>query len=330
MDRPDAAFYCVSSGRYFLGAVALVNSLRLVGQSEPIFVLDSGLSPAQRELLSREATVVPAPGDTTPFLLKTVAPLDHPAQTMVLLDADIIVTRPLSDLILRASEGRVLAVEHEHDRYFPQWGALLGLEPSRRGRYVSSSLVLLGGDPGRRVLQLMHEVQPRIGIERTPYSVPNPDLASLSGAFPQSPVDHPFFFADQDVLNAILASAVDPDRIQMLGRGAEAIIPFTGLRVTDEATLRCRWEDGSEPYALHHYLPAKPWLQPTIPGVYTQLLLRLLHGPGIAIRVPQGELPPHLRPGIVAAARRWYLGYVMERLTAARKRLLGRAQPARG
>ena len=83
-------------------------------------------------------------------------------------------------------------------------------------------------------------------------------------------------------------------------------------------------------YAVHHYLPAKPWLQPTIPGVYTRLLMRLLHGPDVAIRVPDGELPLHLRPGIVAAARRWYHGYFTARLSAVRDRVLGSAEPAGG
>ena len=99
---PPAAFYCVSSEMFFLGAVALINSLRLVGHREPVFVLDCGLTPTQRELLSADATVVPAPGPTTPFLLKTVAPLRHPAEVMVLIDADIIVTRSLGELIDRA------------------------------------------------------------------------------------------------------------------------------------------------------------------------------------------------------------------------------------
>jgi hypothetical protein len=330
MDRPETAFYCVSSGMYFIGAVALVNSLRLLGHAEPIFVLDTGLSPAQCELLRKEATLVAAPGDTTPFLLKTVAPLRHPAEVMVLLDADIIVARPLTELIERASPGRVLAVEHGHDRFFPQWGDLLGLGTSRPRPYVSSSLVLMGGPPGKRVIGLMHEAQPRIGIERTPYSEPAPDLDSLTRGFEETAADQPFFFADQDVLNAILASEVDPGRIEVLDRRAEAITPFTGLRVIDEATLRCAYDDGTEPYAVHHYLPTKPWLQTTAPGVYTQLLLRLLHGPDVAIRVPDGDLPPHLRSGIVAAARRWYLGYFTERVRAVRDRLLGRAEPARG
>jgi hypothetical protein len=330
MGNPRTAIYCVSSAMYFLGAVALVNSLRLLGHAEPIFVLDAGLSTAQRALLSEQATLVPAPAETTPFLLKTVAPLAHPAEVSVLLDADIIVTRPLTNLIARAAEDRVLAVEHEHDRFFPQWGELLGLGASKRRPYVSSSLVLMGGAVAKRVIRVMHETQPRIGIERTPYATGNPDLASLRPGFDESTADQPFFFADQDVLNAVLASAIDADRIELLDRRAEAIIPFSGLRVIDPATLRCAYDDGTEPYAIHHYLPAKPWLQPTRPGVYTQLMIRLLHGHDVALRVPVEELPPHLRPGMVAAARRWYHGYFTARLSAVRDRLLGGAEPARG
>jgi hypothetical protein len=330
MERPRAAFYCVSSARYFLGAVALVNSLRLLGHAEPIFVLNAGLSPTQRQVLSQQATVVPAPTETTPFLLKTVAPLAHPAEVKVLIDADSIVTRPLTDLIDRASEGRVLAVRHERNRFFPQWGDLLGLGTSKRRAYVSSSLVLMGGEVGGRVISLMHEAQPRIEIERTPYATGDPDLASLRPGLEETTSDQPFFFADQDVLNAVLASAIDADRIEVLERRAEAIIPFRGLKVIDEATLRCAYDDGTEPYAIHHYLPAKPWLEPTFPGVYTQLMIRLLHGRDVALRVPTEELPPHLRPGMVAAARRWYHGYFTARLRAVRDRLLGTAEPARG
>ena len=54
----DAAFYCVADERYFLGAVAVVNSLRLHGHTEPVFVGDCGLTSRQRELLDPHATVV--------------------------------------------------------------------------------------------------------------------------------------------------------------------------------------------------------------------------------------------------------------------------------
>jgi hypothetical protein len=317
---PPAAFYCVSSGAYFLGAVALINSLRLLGHSEPIFVLDRGLSSDQRQLLEHEVTLVPAPEDTTPFLLKTVAPLRHPAEVMVLIDADIIVTRPMTELIDRASEGRVMAVEHQMDRFFPEWGDLLGLTSSRHRQYVSSSLVIAGGELGRRVVRLMDEAQGRIQIERTPYAGELPDFDFVGGNFSLSEPHHPFFFADQDVLNAVLSAEVDPQRVDALERRLEAAVPFTGLRVVDERTLRCAYEDGTEPYAVHHIFPVKPWIEPTMSGVYQELLLRLLLGSDVAIGVPRHHLPLHLQPGVIAGARRWYRGPLMARVRALRNR----------
>jgi hypothetical protein len=319
----------VASEIYFLGAVALVNSLRLLGHAEPIFVLDRGLSPAQRELIEREVTLVPSPGDTTPFLLKTVAPLSHPAEVMVLLDADIIVTRPFTELIERASRGRVLAVEHGQDRFFPEWGELLGLGKAKHRPYVTSSLVLAGGEVGRRAIRLMHEAQPRIEIERTPYAVAQPDLGSLGDTFAETMGGNPFFYADQDVLNAVLACEIPPSQIELLERPVEAIVPFQGLRVADETTLRCVYEDGSQPYAVHHFL-SKPWLEPTIPGVYSQLLVRLLQRRDVAVQVPQRELPLHLRPGLLAAAERWYRGPLSERVRALRARMAGVREPTGG
>jgi hypothetical protein len=317
---PRAAFYCVSSGLFFLGAVAMVNSLRLLGHSEPIFVLDCGLSAAQRDFLSAEATVVAAPKSTTPFLLKTVAPLRHPAEVMVLIDADIIVTRSLEHLIHHARQGRIVAVEHGQDRYFPEWGDLIG-RTARHRRYVSSSLVLLGGPVGSNVIQNMDRVQRRIDLERTPYSGSVPDFASLGGSFPDTDPRHPFYFADQDVLNAILATQVDAEQVEVLDRRAEAITPFTGLRLIDEKTLRCTFEDGTEPFAVHHFMPTKPWLEPTIPGVYSRLLTRLLYGPDVALHVPHSELPDHLTPGLVGAARSWRRGGLSARFRALRARM---------
>jgi hypothetical protein len=311
---------------YFLGAVALVNSLRLLGHAEPIFVLDCGLSPSQRTLLGSQATVVAAPDDRTPFLLKTVAPHRHPAEVMVLLDADIIVTRPLTELIDSASRGRALAVEHGEDRFFDEWGELLGAR-ARHRPYVSSSLVLLGGEIGREVIRLMDELQGRIEIERTPFSSPRPDFSAHGGDFQRMGRDDPFFFADQDVLNAVLAAGVNPDRVEAVDRRLEATVPFAGLSVVDEDALRCAYEDGLEPYAVHHVLAAKPWLEPTMGGVYTRLLLRLLLGPDVAIRVPKRDLPLHLQPGVIAGARRWYRGPFSAGVRTVRERLRRASRP---
>jgi 3-mercaptopyruvate sulfurtransferase SseA len=59
---PTAAFYAVSDSSYFLGAVGLINSLRLIGHLEPIYLLDCGLEEWQREAIEGEVTIVPDAG----------------------------------------------------------------------------------------------------------------------------------------------------------------------------------------------------------------------------------------------------------------------------
>ena len=269
----------------------MLNSLRVLGHREPVYILDCGLTPHQRRLLEPHATLVPAPSEAPPWLLKTEAPLRHPAEVMVLIDADIIVTRSLVGLVEQASRGKVVAFGNSNDRFVPEWGELLGLGRSRRRQYVSSSLLLLSGPLGSEVLNLMADMPDRVDFDRTFWRADDPD--------------YPFRYGDQDVVNAILASRVDPGQVVEVEGQLEAVMPFNGLRVIEAKTLRCAYDDGTEPYVLHHYLPMKPWLEPTIPGVYTELLVRLLRGSDVAVRLPGRELPPHLRPGLVASAKRW-------------------------
>jgi hypothetical protein len=292
----SAAFYCVADSSYFLGAVGMLNSLRMLGHREDVFILDCGLTPDQRGQLAPHATLVPGPVDAPPCLLKTVAPLRHPADVMVLIDADIVVTRSLAKLIERASEGRVLAIKDGEDRYFPEWGALLGTGPPRRQPYVSVSLVILGDGPGREVVALMDEMQTRIDVQGSPFAGRVPDRAFFRGDYAAPAARHPFFYPEQDVLNAILATRVDPSRIEVLDRRSEADPPFAGLRVVDEQTLRCSYRDGTEPYALHHFA-LKPWLERTFHSPYARLLRRLLISSDLPLRVPEDQVPLRLRTG---------------------------------
>jgi hypothetical protein len=282
---PPAAFYCVSDARYFLGAVGMLNSLRLLGHLEPVYLLDCGLTPHQRELLEPHATLVPAPSAAPPWLLKTVAPLRHPAEVMVLIDADIVATRSLAELIERAAEPRVIAVANDTDRFVPEWGELLGLGKVRRQPYLSSGLVFLGHPLGEEVLRLMAELQDRVDFDRTFWRANVPD--------------YPFLYGDQDVLNAILASRTDRERVTALPNRLVPNPPFKALRVIDEAALRCAYRDGTEPYAVHHFA-TKPWLEPTHHGVYSRLLRRLLTGADLAVPIREEELPMRLRSGFRA------------------------------
>jgi hypothetical protein len=287
---PPAAFYCVSSDVYFIGAVGLINSLRLAGHDEPVYVLDCGLGPRRRELIEPEATVIDAPAGGRPFALKTVAPLASPAETMVLIDADMIVTRPLGELIERASSGGVVAFRNKADRHVPEWGELLDLGEVRRQPYVSSGLVAMARDPGEEVLRLMDDRQGRVDLERT--------------YFEEHADDYALLYSDQDVLNAILASRVEPDRLVALDPRLCAETPFEGLRVVDVARLSCAYDDGTEPYVVHHALSPKPWQAPAYDGVYSRLLRRVLTSPDVAIALDEAELPRWLRRGPLAYAAR--------------------------
>ncbi|MGI8461346.1 MAG: hypothetical protein ACR2OC_06860, partial [Solirubrobacterales bacterium] len=160
--RSRTAFYCMSSSAYFLGAVAMVNSLRLLGHDEPVYLLDLGLTGEQRARLAPEVSFVESPPDLQPWLAKTVAPLAHPAEVMVLIDVDLVLTRSLAPLINRAAEGRAIAFENQVDRFVPEWAELLELGAAKRRPYVCSGLVFLGGEMGEEILRLLDDRQRRL------------------------------------------------------------------------------------------------------------------------------------------------------------------------
>jgi hypothetical protein len=306
MSPPPLAFYSVSGRDFFPGAVALVNSLRLVGHTDPVFVLDCGMDPDQREHLSRVATVLPAPADAAPSLLKLAAPLAHPAEAMVVLDADMIATRRLDEPIEQARNGRLVAFENESQRYFEEWGALLGLGALRRGPYLSSGAIFAGGETGRELFSVIAEKQAALEPERT----------WLGGGDEADPL----FYADQDILNAVALARLRPEQVVALESRLGAIPPFTDLRLLDAGTLRCAHADGTEPYLLHHYF-RKPWLVAMRSNVYSRLLTRLLLSEDVAIRLDPARLPRRLRTGRAAAASRLAVDVGVGGPAALRRRL---------
>jgi len=285
----SASFYCVADDRYFLGAVGLVNSLRLVGHTEPIHLLDCGLSDPHRARLEPHVELGEAPADAPPWLLKTVLPLSRPAPVALLLDVDMLVTRSLRELIDRAADRRVVAFRNPLDRFDPEWGELLDLGPTRRRRYMSSGAIALDGELARELLALMADRQDRVDFDRTHWR--------------RREEGYPFTYADQDVFNAILATRIDPVRVVELDERLAPTPPFEGLRLVDERSLRCSYDDGVEPYLVHHHT-IKPWLEPTHHGIYSRLLRRLLVGDDLAITLPASEIPLRLRTGLRALAER--------------------------
>jgi hypothetical protein len=311
-EQYERAVYTVSNAAHFLGAVALVNSLRITGWNDEIILVDCGLSSPQRELIEREVRIVPSPPVQAPHLLKVVGPLAHPAGVMVLLDADIIVTRRLDPLIAEAAESiRLLAfADVLDDRFDPRWGDLLGLGNLRRQTYVNSGFLIAPSEFGVRVFEDLREAQTHIDIDRSMVGEGTPE--------------DPFYFPDQDALNAILASSrVRPDQVRVLENALAPNPPFPGVRVVDAERLRVVCDDGREPFGLHH-IQRKPWLSALGATPYSQLLPRLWLAADLPVRVDVREVPLRYRPGWTGAAgARYASGYAAaERTrTAIRRRL---------
>ena len=291
-----AAFYCVADARYFPGLVAMVNSLRLQGHDEAIYVLDCGLTEAQRIQVGAEATIVERPDDTAPWMQKTYAPLHYPARVMVLIDADIIATRALTEPIALAGADRIVAFRNDHQLHFSAWGDLLDLGPTRPGPYVSSGLVAIAGEPGLELLRLWEDRKSRVDPARSYFGANEPGFE--------------FPYLDQDVLNAILRTRVEPERLVVLDHRLAANPPFDGLRISDLPRARCRYDDGLEPFVLHHF-DRKPWQSRLRSNVYTRLLTRLLLSDDVAIRLDPAQLPRRLRRGPTASAERSVTDLIM-------------------
>jgi hypothetical protein len=287
--RPATAFYTVANSRHFIGVVGLLNSLRLVGHEEPLFILDCGLDPRQREQLALHSRVVPAPTDGAPTSVKNILPLAHPADVMVLLDADVIVTRRLDEVIALARRGRLVAfTDDTPGRFFEEW-ADLGLGVPRRQTYVSAGHLLVPFALADTMMRRVDELAASVDVART----------FVAGGDPRDPL----YYLDQDVVNAVLATLIPEERLEILDARLVGYTPFSGLRLVHELSLTCRYHDGSQPLLLHHILD-KPWLRALPENVYSRLLIRLLTGPDLTVNPDTRHLPVRLRTGRLAGLDR--------------------------
>jgi hypothetical protein len=283
--------YGVVERRHFLGAVALVNSLRLLGYDEPIVFLDCGLEPEQRELLAREATVLPSQETTAPHLLKAQAPLAQPAELMLLVDVDIVLTQSLKPLVEQAAAGKIVAfADRLSGRYDTRWQQALELErPPRRQIYINTGFLLLPREIGLRLLNRLRDCAPLADVDRSLYGHGKPEDA--------------LYFLDQDILNALLASEFPPQDLEVLPHRLAPHPPFKGIRIQDEATLDCAYSNGEQPYLLHH-IQRKPWLSSVPANAYSRLLPRLLIEPDLALQLNPAELPLRIRRGTLGRLAR--------------------------
>jgi hypothetical protein len=286
-----SAFYCVASDNHFVGLVGLLNSLRLTGNDAPLFVGDCGLTQAQRERLAPHVVLVEVEEDRSPHLTKWAAPLAHPAEVSVLLDVDMIVTRSLDPLVATAQHRPLVFADPLWHRFDERWGRLLDLPPLRRGTYFNAGVIAL---PARRAAELLPVVARAQRLINT-------DEMWINGGRSE----HPFYFGDQDVWNAVFAARLAPNELLVFEQRLAVHPPFPRLRLYDEQRLDCRYPDGAVPFFLHHIGP-KPWLAQTRPNIYSTLLTRLLFGDDVTLQLERGEVPWRLRGHATGEAGRAY------------------------
>ncbi len=283
-----SCFYAVADDRYFLGAVALLNSLRLCGHNEPFVVVDAGLEPDQRSLLSGHAHIVDGEERLPGMLVKWAGPRSWPAETMVILDADVIVIRSLGELVEEGAGGAAVAfLDDQPDRHHPDWGALLGVGTIPPRPYVNSGLLVLPAALAELVLPLVEQTQRGLDLKRS---------RRMDGSR-----DDPFYLPDQDVWNAALAACSPGNRLRALERRLAPFAPYEGLGLRDPVTLDVGYDDGVRPFLLHQVGP-KPWHRRLRPNVYSRLLGRLLVEADLEIRVDARRIPYWLRNGVRARA----------------------------
>jgi hypothetical protein len=287
----NVTFYTIANARYFLGLVALLNSLRLVGHSETLVVLDCGLTEVQRSLLSPHCQLVEMPKQlaSNPTLFKPFPYLVKPEGTVVIIDSDMIVTRSLTSILSQAADGKICAFpDPESDRWFSEWQSLFELtQELRRQVYANAGFVVFSTEYWPNLLsdwwQACHKI------------LSHPTIA-------EGVKDGPSAQADQDALNALLMSVIPTEALALQPIQEESYRDFQTVEVVDEKTLACRYQNHSTTI-LHCCSSPKSWETQALSEVgyhnaYVRLLRRLVGGENIALRLPSKQLPIWLRPGI--------------------------------
>lgn len=291
MDR--VRVFAVGDAGYFIGIVALVNSLRISGNDMPVTVLDLGFAPEQRAMLAPHCELVDAPRDRHPHIAKMLAPMRSDVDVVVMLDADLLVTGPLDPLISDAEAGRVCAAsDPARERFHSEWSDIFGLRaPLRHQPYVNTGVVAFSRVHFPDLLERWSQVCTLVAGRPT-----LDDVSELD----------PVWLPDQDALNALLMSEAPPGSLalrsdmmtgkQLLDSG------FTDLR-----RLKCV-RNGEPVRFLHTLGSPKPW-QPRARwefrgNSYVTGLRRALVGPDLVIAIPPHEVPRWLHDGWEGAATR--------------------------
>lgn len=283
----DVTYYSVADERFFPGAVALLNSLRMTGNEGELVFLDMGLSGEQRRRLEPYARLEPAPAAARrhPTMLKPAIHELHAEGVAVLIDSDIIVAAPLRDVVAQAAAEKVCVYPDEpqsRGRRFEEWVEIFGLQaPLRRRPYVNAGFVAVGAELGDRLLPRWWEACER-----------------LLGRPWRNDAADPAWDLDQAALNALLMSEIGPADIVDL-EGMALPPALYGAHIVDRNTLATSL-DGQPLHVLHYTGTPKPWdtsgWSRSRRDPYTELLPRVLFGDDVSLRLEPSEVPVWLRP----------------------------------
>jgi hypothetical protein len=283
--------FTMADERFYLGLVALLNSLHLTGHADlPVVVLDGGLTPNQRSAIERFAALVPPPPGArmgTALAKAEVASLE-PSGVVLVIDADCIVTGSLREVVRRATAGQICAVRDDSgpgfERRFPEWEGLFELHAAVRdvGTYVNCGFLCLSTDHWPDVLPRWAELTRRLP----------------PGRYVRGSTANPIRNADQDVFNAILMSEVPERALHVLPVGTMAYSQWRHARASDVGSL-CVSVGVVPSTVVHFSLAPKPWApggwkrvgrEPLLP-----LLGRCLVGDGLLLEPERLSVPWWLR-----------------------------------
>jgi hypothetical protein len=319
------AYFTVSDERYFLGAIALVESLRRTGNKEPIVVLDAGLRADQRAVLADTCRIVPLPdmrSAANAAYYKLVAPsiAADDVDVVVLVDSDMLITASLAPVIRSAAAGRVVCYpDPESARWFADWESIFGLDHApRKQTYVNSGFVAFSRSRHPELLRAWAEACRSIAS--------HPTVAE--GAI------GPTAQADQDALNALLMGSYPADVVDLrpADEAPQANDLAAGVDIADARSLACLYR-GTSTVLLHAAGNPKPWrswrgMRRT---AYSVLLVEVLGD--LLTRVPADalRLPWWLRPGALVDSARLVLHVLIagrNRARAGLRRVASRLGPS--
>jgi hypothetical protein len=293
--RPNVVVFTATDSRFFVGTVALLNSLRLTGSDWEIVAFDGGLTREQRQRLAPHMRIESRPEHAATGvgsgkdLVATVAT----EGVAVWIDSDIVMLRPFDDLIAAARQGSVCAAPDADGfrRFRTEWQEHFDLRaPLRRRTYVNAGFFVLSVDEWPGLLRRFADLSPKV-----------PEDVVFAG----DKDDNPLWAGDQDLLNALMMSEFRHVDLKALEKGE--MMWSHGPAV--QAGARGAQSPGAEAAGarmIHFAWTPKPWQS----GGWKRreapvaTLRRYLFGDGLVVTLAPGDVPLWLRPDRVGHATR--------------------------